>query len=742
MTSEELKIIISAEIDKLKDALQQGQKETKDFAKEGESAGKKFGNAMKAAGKAVGTAMKAVGAAVLAAGAAVVGLAESTREYRTEQAKLVTAFETAGSSAEQAKETYNDLYRVLGDSGQATEAANHLAKLTTNQEDLAEYTKICQGVYATFGDSLPIESLTEAINETAKTGEVTGALADALNWAGISEDEFADKLFWANSEAEREQIIRETLNDTYSDAAEGYETTAASILAANEAQAKLTEATAQLGASVEPIVTIFKAGLATALAELVPHLSTVAEGFTEVITGVEGGAEKMTAGIQSLIDSALGIITDALPMILDVGVKILEALITGITESLPKVLEAILGIIPQILSALGTLIPMITQAILNAIPLLITTLFEAATQILGILGEIIPQILEQIVAILPQIIQSIIDGIPMLLQAAIDFLMAIVEAIPIIIPQLVGALPELIDSLLTALLENIPVLLEGAMTLFYAIIDAIPLIIPALVEAIPQIISSVIDFLIESAPMLLEGAITAFLAIVHAIPEIIPQLIGAIGQILGTIVVELVQKVPQLLKSIWDGVVTIFKNIPSFFSGLFKNAFVGIKSAFSGITGFFSSIWNGIKNIFSKVGATIGNAITNTVKKAINGVLSVAVKIINGFISAINLAISVINAIPGVSIKKLSKLEVPKLAEGGIVDGATLAMIGERGKEAVLPLENNTEWMDVFAARLAGMLGNDRPVYLYVDGKVFGKTAIKTINDNTRQTGKLGIVLP
>lgn len=245
--NEELKIIISAEIDKLKQELQKGQKELKNFEQQGASAGSKVGKALGAAGKAVGTAMKAIGAAVAAAGAAMVGVVESTREYRTEQAKLVTAFEAVGSSAEQAKKTYNDLYRVLGDSGVATEAANHLAKLTTNQKDLAEYTKICQGVYATFGDSLPIESLTEAINETAKTGEITGALADAVNWAGMSEDEFAEQLFWCTSESEREALIRNTLNGLYGEAAEGYEENAANLLAANEAQAALTESLAALG---------------------------------------------------------------------------------------------------------------------------------------------------------------------------------------------------------------------------------------------------------------------------------------------------------------------------------------------------------------------------------------------------------------------------------------------------------------------------------------------------------------
>ena len=780
--NEELRIIISAEIDKLKQELQKGQDELKDLEKQGKSSGSGLAKALGAAGKAVGVAMKAVGAAVIAAGAAVVGLAESTREYRTEQAKLTTAFETAGSSAEQAKETYNDLYRVLGDSGQATEAAAHLAKLTTNQEELAEWTRACQGIYATFGDSLPIESLTEAANETAKTGEITGALADALNWAGVSEDEFADQLFWANSEAEREQIIRDTLNGLYGEAADSYETTAASILSANEAQALLTDSLAEMGGAVEPIVAIFKQGLATALQDLVPHFKTVTEGFTDVINGVDGGAEKMASGIQSLIDSALGTITDALPMLLQTGIQIITALLNGIANSLPIVVQTLSEIIPLILDTLGTLIPMLTQSILSSLPLVITTILQAIGQILTVLGEMIPVILEQIVAILPDIIQAIVDNIPVLLNAAINFLMAIVNAIPVIIPALVEALPTIIQSILDCLLENIPVLLDGALTLLFAIIDAIPILIPVLVEAIPQIIDAIISFLIDAIPMLLDGALKLFFAIVDALPLIIPQLLVALLEIVVAVQSNMVNKLGDLFRGVWDVIVVVFQNvgahfknwftnafegikiafsgIGNYFSGcwnnvknafaavgnwfgdIFKKAFTAIKNAFSGIGNFFTGIWNDIKAIFNKVGEVVGNAVKNTVAKAINAVLSTGVNIINGFISAINAAISLINKIPGVNINKLSKLEVPQMAKGGIVDEATLAVIGEQGKEAVVPLENNTEWIDMLAERLGGAMGgDDRPIYLMVDGTVFAKTSIKSINQLTKQTGKLDLVL-
>ena len=122
--------------------------------------------------------------------------------------------------------------------------------------------------------------------------------------------------------------------------------------------------------------------------------------------------------------------------------------------------------------------------------------------------------------------------------------------------------------------------------------------------------------------------------------------------------------VVAFFKAIWDGIKNVFSSVGSWFGNVFTSAWNNIKNAFSKITGFFQGIWNSIKSIFSKVGQVVGDAITGTVKKAINTVLSTAVKIINGFISAINTAISVINAIPGVNIKKLNKLEVPSFDVG------------------------------------------------------------------------------
>jgi hypothetical protein len=228
--------------------------------------------------QAIGKAALTIGKGILAAGATIGGAwiaaIEGSREYRTEMGKLDTAFVVNGHSSDAAKKTYQDLQAVLGETDVSVEAANHLAVMTDNEKDLQTWTNICTGVFATFGDSLPIEGLTEAANETAKVGEVTGPLADALNWAGISEDEFNDKLAKCSNEQERQKLIMETLNSTYKSASDQYKATNADVMAANRAQERLNGAMAELGRVGEPILTAVKNAAAGMVETAVPKIES------------------------------------------------------------------------------------------------------------------------------------------------------------------------------------------------------------------------------------------------------------------------------------------------------------------------------------------------------------------------------------------------------------------------------------------------------------------------------------
>lgn len=179
--------------------------------------------------------------------AAFLAMDNATEEYRIAQGKLNTAYEAAGYSAETAATAYNEFYQILGDTDTATEASQLLSKLVQNEQDVTKWTRVAAGVSGTFGDSLPIEGLIEATNETAKVGKVTGVLADALNWVGISEDKMNERLERTSSEAERNRILLETLTGSYDDAADAFYRNNEQLVQARKNQAALSAMTAKLG---------------------------------------------------------------------------------------------------------------------------------------------------------------------------------------------------------------------------------------------------------------------------------------------------------------------------------------------------------------------------------------------------------------------------------------------------------------------------------------------------------------
>lgn len=263
-----------------------------------------------------GGGLKAMGAAIGAAVAGLTAAAEATRDYRMEMGKLDTAFTDSGFSSETATSAYKEVVGVLGEYDQAVEAANHLAKLTDNEKDLAKWTgDILPGVFATFGDSLPIEGLTEAANETAKVGQVTGPLADALNWAGVSEDKFNESLAKCTSEQERQALITETLSGLYGEASAAYKETNADVIAANQANAAWLESMAQVGATVEPVITQVKTMGAELVSKLVPAIQWIVDNLPMVGVIVGGIMAALVAFKLSILVGSLGGIAATLGLI-------------------------------------------------------------------------------------------------------------------------------------------------------------------------------------------------------------------------------------------------------------------------------------------------------------------------------------------------------------------------------------------------------------------------------------------
>jgi phage-related protein len=560
-------------------------------------------------GKAIGAGVAAMGAAIGAAAGAFLGLAESTREARVNMGKLETGFTTAGHSAEDAKKTYTELYGVLGDDGQATEAAAHLAKLTKNEKELATWTDIATGVYATFGDSLPIENLTEAANETAKTGAITGGLADALNWAGVSEDEFQASLDKCSTEQERQALITKTLNRLYSDAAEKYREVNGDIIDAQKATASLNSAMAELGAIAEPIVTKLKQLAAELLQQITPFVELIGNGLVGALTGAEGAAQQFTDGLLGMVTFAIQKLTEMLPTFINFAFQMIANIATGIAQALPTLVPSLVQLVADIV-----------QVLIDNIPLLI----DAALQLVTGLAQGIINAIPVLVAALPTLITSLVDGllssIPQIIQAGIDLLTSLITALPEIIATIVAAIPEIINGIITALLENIPLIIQAGIDLLVALIQALPQIITTIVQAIPQIISGIVNALVKNIPQIIQAGVQLFVALIQNLPTIIAEIVKAVPQIVsgivsafGSLVGEMVKAGANLLHGLWEG-------ISSAAGWLWEK-----------VSGWASSLVDGIKNffgihspstVFAEIGTNMGEGVGVGFGESMNGVSS------------------------------------------------------------------------------------------------------------------------
>ena len=587
---------IQKEIDDTSEKL---KKSKIDWESVGETVGK--------VGKAIGAGVAAMGAAIGAAAGAFLGLAESTREARENMGKLETGFTTAGHSAEDAKNTYTELYGILGDDGQATEAAAHLAKLTNNEKELATWTDIATGVYATFGDSLPIENLTEAANETAKTGAITGGLADALNWAGVSEDEFQASLDKCSTEQERQALITETLNGLYSDAAKKYREVNGDIIDAQKATASLNSAMAELGAIAEPIVTKLKQLAADLLQQITPFVELIGNGLVGALTGAEGAAQQFTDGLLGMVTFAIQKLTEMLPTFINFAFQMIANIATGIAQALPTLVPSLVQLVTDIV-----------QVLIDNIPLLI----DAALQLVTGLAQGIINAIPVLVAALPTLITSLIDGllsaIPQIIQAGIDLLTSLITALPEIIATIVAAIPEIINGIITALLENIPLIIQAGIDLLVALIQALPQIITTIVQAIPQIISGIVNALVQNIPQIIQAGVQLFVALIQNLPTIIVKIVKAVPQIVsgivsafGSLVGEMVNAGANLLHGLWEG-------ISSAASWLWDKVTGWASSLVDGIKGFFGI--HSPSTVFAEIGTNMGEGVGVGFGESMDGV--------------------------------------------------------------------------------------------------------------------------
>lgn len=559
---------LSRELEENRDTLREASDSTEDFGDAMEDASDgagKLGSGLSAAtvamGNLISSGIQAALNGIKELGSAIWNLDEATEEYRVAQGKLTTAFEAAGYSGEAAQESYTEFYKILGDTDTATEASQLLAQLAENEQDITKWTNIAAGVCGTFGDALPIEGLIESANETAKVGQVTGSLADALNWVGISEDEFNEKLAVCSGESERNRLIMETLSGTYDEASQAFYRNNEALVASREGQAQMDETLAGLGETISNVKNNLRA-------EFLPAIADVVSAFTDMVNGVEGADTAFAEAITGLVNTAVAM----LPQFVSTGTQMLTSLLSGIIQSLPAIVEAAVQIVSTLATGIGESLPTLVPAIVQAVTTIVQTLadnlpmiLDAALQlIMGLaqgLLDAIPVLIEALPAIISAIVDFVIGAIPQIIDAGIQLLTSLVSALPEIITAVVAAIPQIIDGLVTAVLGSIPQLIDAGMKLLVSLIQNLPQIITTVVGAIPKIVASLVNAIVGNVDKIILAGVKLLVSLIKNLPQIIVSIVKAVPQIIAAIVKGFAGGAAQmasiglnLIKGIWNGI--------------------------------------------------------------------------------------------------------------------------------------------------------------------------------------------
>lgn len=500
---------------------------------------------------------------------AIVNLVDETAEYRKIMASLEMSSEKAGYSAQQTADTYRQLYGVLGDDQTSATTTANLQALGLSQKQLTDLTNGAIGAWATYGDSIPIDGLAEAINETAKAGTVTGTFADVLNWAGKSEDDFNKKLASCKTESERANLILQELADQgLIKAGEGWQQNNQDIVSVNQASADLQGTMAAFGKIVAPAVATVK----NAFNDVLQVILNLVQAFQS--GGIEGFAEE------------------------------LENVFTSFSSSFN--IESFVAMGGQILDG-------ITQGIQLAAPILL----DGLAQIFAQIGENLPQYLSVISDKIQSLGDMLAELAPVFIEKGFQMLSSLVQGITDALPILIAKVPQIITTFANIINDNFPMILLKGVQLLGQFLMGILQAIPTLIANIPQIIQAIISVIFAYNWLNLGRTIITYFK--NGIVAMRAAVAKA-GKDIFNAVKNALQNLPKNLLNIAKNGVTGFKNALS----------SGASAARSAAGKIGTAIFNALKSIPSKV-ISIGKDIVKGLWSGIGNMTDWVINKIKGF---------------------------------------------------------------------------------------------------------------
>lgn len=719
--NEQLKIIISAEVSKFKQGIEEAKTKINQFKTNTEEARANISKAWHTMGDACVNATKAIIKGIGAMAGAMVALTASTMDYRQNQAQLNSAFEQAGMTATAAQGAYRELYAVIGDDDQAVESAANIAMLAQSEQEAARWAETASGILGTFHDTLQPEAFYEAANETLKLGEATGAFTQMLEQTGVmSVEEFNAQLAACETEAEKSALMLAVTEQATGAAGAAYNEATADIQAQREAQASLTDTLARIATAIQPVVTAFTNFGAVALAACEPYINDFANNALPKLQEVLGG-------LGEKVGTVVGFIVDNFGLIATIA-----GVIMGIAAAY-QLLSTTLTVITTVKTAYTTATTLATAAqtafgVANTVALgPILLVIAAITAVIAIIVLCV-QHWDTIKETIVNVWNTIVNAVSTAVDAVVNFFTGLWESITAKVDEIKSAMSEKWESIKETVSSKCEELSNKVKEKW---------------ESIKSTVSEKCEEIKANATEKWNATKENITNAINLAKEILTNIFENIK----TNIQQKLEAAKALVTSIFEGIKASIQNKIETAKAIISNVLAAIKAVFSGDLG---AAKDAVLNIFESIKTGIQNKINNA-----KSVVSNAIEAIKGFF---NFSWSLPSLkLPHISITgsfSLTPPSVPKFSIswyelGGVFDMPTLfgygngmlGGLGENGAEAVVPLENNTYWLDRLATMLAEKQGAGTPIVLQVDGKTFAETSIRSMNAYNRQSGNVGLIL-
>ena len=692
----------------------------------------------------------------------------ATEEYRNNQAKLNTAFQAAGLSTDAAKQAYAGFYKILGDDDTATEASQLLAKLARSEADVSKWTDIAAGVYGTFGDSLPIEGLIESANETARTGTITGSFADAINWAskegetfGVTlkentkaneewnkaveacesaEDYFNLALQSCGSEAERNQLIMDTLQGTYQDATNAFKENNKQIIQNRQAQVVWNDIlgkTGQIAGTVKGMI-IEMLGVSedgsvkanSALSVLQNTLGKIADNpeliktiakTVALLAGLRVGGLTAKLGFLHVKGGILSL-QKAFATMKGLGITKYLSNMTGGFGGLLRSVGPLVGIIAAVGGAIYYVSTHLEQvrgfiqktfgdeglAVFDKLWGIITQVgtaikdafFTSGSGVLDTLKSILPTIINTLqtglLPILPMIANLFMQILPLigqLVTAILPVLGELISAVITVLASLIAEILPVIVQLISAILPLILQIVQSVLPVFIQLVNTIVPVLIQIIQAVLPVIIQLIQTLLPIIMQIVDAVLPVFISLLNTIVPIFQNIIQAILPVLQQLLqalIPVIQLVAEIFGSVLGSALQSIANIVSNVMQIFQGLIDFITGVF---TGNWSQAWEGIKSIFSGAVGGLGEIIKAPLRAVVSAV--------NTVIGGLN-KLKIPDWVPGLGGKGINIPLIPGFAKGTNRTPSTF-IAGENGPELITDAANRK----VFTAAQTGQIFNN-----------------------------------